>query len=127
MPVEQDIRERLYNNAAVGAVVGSDVNARIYLGMLEQDVTYPAILVEKISALRSNKLAGGNAHYTRDLFQVTCWDPAYGTAKTLATKVIAALNGTTSPAITAGTEIDLHDSAAGVFHVATDFTVMHNP
>jgi len=87
MTVEEGLVAELLADAGVSALVGT----RVYR-LLPQNVTYPAIQYQRISAERFNTLDGPN-DLTQIRMQVDSWSDSYEQVKALATAVRQALNG----------------------------------
>lgn len=128
------------------ATIASAVGPRIYPQKLPQTVSYPAITILRVSAVRENVLKG-KASLARPRYQIDCWvrettgGTAFTTAQDLGGAVRARLEGysgvmtdpTTSPptdyqtGVTFDDERDLFDPDVngGYFRHSADYFVWH--
>jgi hypothetical protein len=86
--IEAKIRAILAATTAVSTLVGT----RIYVGILPQDPTYPALTIQPISYNPDNHLtAPGDLQWDR--LQIDAWGVTYAAADGLYRAAITALNG----------------------------------
>lgn len=86
--IEAKIRSILIANEAVGALISK----RVYVGILPQKPTYPALTIQPITHNPDNDLAGpGDMQWDR--LQIDAWGNTYAAAAELYKAVIDALNG----------------------------------
>lgn len=128
MSIEQDLFDRLRNNANVSGVVSS----RIYPVKLPQAWTLPAITYQRISTPRAHIMSGLSGR-ARPRFQIDCWADDYGTVKDLAIKVGGCLDGfkgdlnteSNVGGIILDSERDIYEDEIDVYRVLMEFIIPH--
>jgi len=127
MTIESELRTYTLAGAAVAAIVGTRMHAR----MLPQTPTLPAIVYQRIDTRRMHDLAGPDG-LPRPRMQVTSWATTPAGAYDLAAAVRARLDGYKGAwgAITIGScllvgERDLDDPDASRSGVAQDYMIQY--
>jgi len=86
--VDAALWEILHTDATVEALVGT----AIYPGFVPQHASMPAIVYQRISAVRTLTF-GGPLGYVDARYQVTAWDDSFGDCLTLADAIRLRLDG----------------------------------
>lgn len=107
-------------NAAAGvtAIVGSRITPMVR----PQDLTLPAVTMQRISMIPSNSMQG-NASLDIARVQIDCWDATYAGARAAATAVRAAMD---AASILMDSEQDvqfIEEPPAGVYRIIQEYTV----
>lgn len=90
--IQEALRQLVYSAAAVGAIVGgTSSTARIYPMMVPRTGTYPCLVYQEISVVRTNHLRGSSGLTTRR-FQFTAWAETSTAARTLSEALREALD-----------------------------------
>ena len=127
MTLEAELRTYTLAGAAVAALVGTRMHAR----MLPQAPTLPAIVYQRISTRRLHDMAGPDG-LPQARMQVTCWGGTPAVAYSVASVVRERLDGFkgTWGTLTIGSclmvgERDLDDPDASRSGVALDFMIQY--
>ena len=88
MTILEAIRAQLLATAGIAAAVGQ----RVYVQVLPEKPTYPAITLDTVATNRAHSQDGGSG-YAEGLFRITCFSPTYSAAQDLAARVRVALVG----------------------------------
>jgi hypothetical protein len=126
-----DFVSYLQNNSSISAIVGS----RIYPQRLPQNVTYPAISFNQVSATRAFSLSGATGRSRRRI-TINCWATSEAGADAIATAVRRAISGWSGGwmrdsfvgSILLDNEYDFFEEDAGtvgVYRIAQDYIVAH--
>jgi hypothetical protein len=114
----------LYNR--LSSQLSTTVGTRIYPGIAPQNTTTPYIVYLKVSAGKEYS-HGGSVGLSRDRVQVGVFSTGYLTAKSVVSKVVTAMEGSTVfQASFKANELDIYESETKMFHVPVDFFVWHN-
>ena len=127
MEAEEAVRTILADDASVADLV----SARIYPGRLPQGVTLPAIVYQRISAVRLNDLSGPSG-FARPRVQLDLWASTYSGVKALARVVRQALDGYSGEVDGFGVadaildeELDLYEPGVDDYRVVQDYFIWH--
>lgn len=115
------VRSILVANVAVAALVGT----RVYPGILPQDPTYPAVVLNVINAM-DPVTHDGDAGLVDGMLQVDCYAETYAGMAGLYDAVKAALNGYSVGNVQGIFLVrtrDLYDNDAPVYRRSADYNV----
>jgi len=128
MEAEEAVRTILTDDANVAA----QISTRMYPARLPQGVTLPAIVYQRVSAMRLNDLSGPSG-FARPRVQLDLWASTYSGVKTLARVVRQALDGYSGVVDGFGvadaiidSELDLYEPGVDDYRVVQDYFVWHD-
>jgi hypothetical protein len=108
-------------NAAAGVTVL--VGTRITPMVRPQDLTLPAITMQRISMVPSNSLQG-NAGLDIARVQVDCWGATYTDARSLATAARAAMDAAASILMDSEQDVQfIEEPPNGIYRIIQEYTV----
>lgn len=109
--------QRLYTVLASAADVVAMVEDRVYPMVLQKGDPLPAVTFQRISGGQNTTLEG----YGGARLQVDCWAEDYGTAKNLALRVKAALEGDIQLKAVLVNDRDGYEAKSKTYSVSQDF------
>ena len=129
MNIAPGIRTALLADAATATLVST----RIYFQHLPQEPTYPALVIEQVSADPHNAVNETQTlHWSR--VRVHAWATTYAAADTLASTVQTALNGKKAAvtglairSVVAEGPWDMYDPSVDAYQISQDFKIWHRP
>jgi hypothetical protein len=115
------IETELYTALTGDTTIYAATSARVYPVIMPQNVTFPAITYERISAQKMNGLAGylgmDNAH-----MMVNIWATRYDTVKELAEDVHDRMDKTRTFRAILINDMDGYDQDTGLYVVSQDYS-----
>jgi len=121
--IETAIRNKLLESSEISALVSN----RIYLSVLPQNATFPAISFFRVSNYRPHNLNTASPR-----FQFDCWATSYSVAMELADEVRKALHGQqgifTNTQVIQGvylSEEALYEPDTKLHHIALDMKIIY--
>jgi len=129
--IEVGLRTFLGSQPDITALVGSQMQAKIFPLRMPHDTATPAITYKKISGSRDVSHCGDSS-FARPRFQFSCWSDDYLEAKQLAKRLVEALSGYTGQmgdvtvyAVFIDLELDAFDDNTNLYQVLVDATIEH--